>query len=211
MSSKRLHEIEKKNRKKGMSGHLSGLNYSDIWLTPPWILDALGSFELDPCTFKEHPWMIGTKKNYFESDDGTKKSWEGMTAYVNPPYSVVTPFLKKAAEHQNSIVLIFARTETKNWINHVWPHASAILFIYGRLYFHHPDGRKASSNAGAPSCLIAYGKEMRERLKQANLNGIKGKFVELNDHLFETQGTLEFPEDDNQISIFDQIRDQEKN
>lgn len=32
-----------------MGSHQSAVNKSDVWLTPPHILRALGEFDLDPC------------------------------------------------------------------------------------------------------------------------------------------------------------------
>ncbi len=68
-------------------------------------------------------------------------------------------WLYRMAEHGNGIALIFARTETKCWFDEVWPKASAVRFIEGRLYFYHVDGTRSSANSGAPSALIAYGSE----------------------------------------------------
>lgn len=63
------------------------------------------------------------------------------------------------------------------FFKHVWNKADAILFIEGRLYFHHVSGERAKANAGAPSCLIAYGKNNIQYLLNS---GIKGKLILLN-------------------------------
>jgi hypothetical protein len=55
----------------------------------------------------------------------------------------------------------------------VWDKATAVLFIKGRLKFYHVTGEQGDS-AGAPSVLIAYGKENAELLKNS---GIAGKFL----------------------------------
>ena len=54
----------------------------------------------------------------------------------------------------------------------VWGKADAVLFLRGRLYFHHVDGRRASANAGAPSCLIAYGVSNVEAIERSGIKGI---------------------------------------
>ena len=79
----------------------------------------------------------------------------------------------KCAEHGNCIALTFARTETRMFFESVWDKATAVLFIKGRLRFYHVTGEQGGA-AGAPSVLIAYGKENAEILK--TLGGI-GKFV----------------------------------
>jgi hypothetical protein len=148
---------------------------NDEWLTPPHILDALGTFDLDPCAPIISPWS--TAKNKFTiEDDGLKQNWFGRV-WCNPPYGLqAAEWLNKLSEHGNGIALIFARTETRMFFDHVWKKADAVLFIEGRLFFHYVTGEKAPANAGAPSVLVAYGKENVEILKNCN---IRGKFVNL--------------------------------
>ena len=84
--------------------------------------------------------------------------------------------MEKLAKHGNGIALIFARTETKMFFNYVWDTADSILFLKGRVTFLQPCGNVGRFTAGAPSCLIAYGKENTNYLKNSNL---KGKFIKL--------------------------------
>jgi hypothetical protein len=62
------------------------------------------------------------------------------------------------------------------FFKYVWNAADAILFIEGRVTFCRVDGTPAANNGGAPSCLIAYGKENVEILKNSD---IMGKFIRL--------------------------------
>jgi hypothetical protein len=88
--------------------------------------------------------------------DGLLANWRGRV-WCNPPYGRETAaWLRRCWQHGNSTALIFARTETDAWFDHVWPHASAILFLKGRLHFHHVDGKRAEHNSGAPSALVAF-------------------------------------------------------
>lgn len=72
--------------------------------------------------------------------------------------------------------MIFARTETKTFFSQVWNKADAVLFIEGRLYFYHVTGERAAHNSGAPSVLVAYGRENIRLLRESK---IKGKFIKL--------------------------------
>lgn len=165
--------IDKKSR--SMGSHQSAKMISDVWLTPPYILDALGVFYLDPCSPISRPWNTA-KKHYTINDNGLIHKWEGRV-WLNPPYGLeASKWLNKLASHGNGIALIFARTETKMFFDHVWNKASALLFIEGRLFFHRPNGEVAKANAGAPSVLVAYGENNSEILKNC---GIKGKFISL--------------------------------
>ena len=145
-------------RRSGIGGHQSARMKSDEWLTPPQIVQALGPFDLDPCSPINRPWPTAST-HYTAEDDGLSKPWFGRV-WMNPPYGAeAAQWLKRLAEHGNGIALIFARTETAMFFDHVWPHASALLFIKGRLHFHYVDGRRAEANSGAPSVLIAYGEK----------------------------------------------------
>ncbi|PPB13193.1 adenine methyltransferase [Brevibacillus laterosporus] len=148
-----------------MGGHQSTKMIKDEWLTPPDILATLGEFYLDPCSPVDRPWDTA-KIHYNISDNGLSKGWFGRV-WLNPPYGrKASDWLKKMVSHGNGIALIFARTETEMFFEHVWEKADALLFFRGRLYFHHVNGERAENNAGAPSVLIAYGLENVKYLEQ---------------------------------------------
>ncbi len=158
-----------------MGGHQSAAMKSDTWLTPPEILRALGEFDLDPCCPIVRPW--DTAIEHFDiNDDGLAQPWAGRV-WLNPPYSrEAVKWLRRMADHGNGIALVFARTETSWFFETVWRKASAVLFLEGRIHFHLADGSRAAANAGAPSCLVAYGAMEALRLQEC---GIAGYFVSL--------------------------------
>ena len=157
-----------------MGSHQSAAMLSDVWLTPPAIIEALGPFDLDPCSPLNRPWDTAAK-HYTIEDDGLSHEWEG-SVWLNPPYGKQAAiWLERLAKHGDGIALVFARTETRMFFDHVWPHATALLFIESRLHFHRPDGTRAPANAGAPSVLIAYGIDAARRLMRC---GIPGAFVD---------------------------------
>jgi hypothetical protein len=146
----------------------------DEWLTPPHIFEALQPFDIDTCAPVTPPWHIAPR-SFTVNDDGLAQSWGGAFVWCNPPYGTKTKlWLAKMAEHRNGIALIFARTDTIMFQDYCF-EADAILFIRGRLSFYDVDGVKGGP-AGAPSCLIAWGTEAVERLKNS---GIRGKLVVL--------------------------------
>lgn len=144
------------------------------WLTPPEILQALGTFDMDPCASQFQPWRTATTQFTIE-DDGLARDWVGRV-WCNPPYGPhAEKFLKRMADHGNGIALIFARTETKTFQEHCWARADGMLFMAGRIKFRLPGGG-VSGPAGAPSVLIAYGKE---NLRALRASGIRGYVVAL--------------------------------
>lgn len=157
----------------GMGSHQSAAMLKDEWLTPPNILRALGPFDLDPCAPVNRPWEMAAQ-HYTMLDDGLNKPWHGRV-WCNPPYGRETgAWLARLADHGNGIALIFARTETEMFFEQVWNKATGILFLQGRLHFHHVDGTRAPANAGAPSCLVAYG---MDNVRSLMTSGIAGRFV----------------------------------
>ena len=148
---------------------------TDVWLTPPYIIEALGEFDLDPSSPIQRHWNTA-KKHYTIIDDGLSQEWEGRV-WCNPPYGRETKkWLKKCANHGDAMALIFARTETIMFFDEVWDKASAIFFLKGRLRFYTDQGIQANASAGAPSVLIAYGDNNAEILKNCKL---EGKYIDL--------------------------------
>ena len=158
-----------------MSGHQSAAMITDTWLTPPEIIKSLGDFDLDPCCPANMPWA--TANNHFTKEhDGLIQPWVGRV-WLNPPYSKeAVKWLRKLADHGTGTALVFARTETGWFFETVWRQATSVLFLEGRIHFHLPDGSRAKANAGAPSCLVAYGEYDDQQLRDS---GISGHYVRI--------------------------------
>lgn len=155
-----------------LSGHQSAKMKNDEWLTPPEILRALGPFDLDPCAPIVRPWETAAR-HYTVLDDGLNAPREnnGVRVWLNPPFGrAAVQWLRRwGVEHGNTIALIPARTETAMFYECVWGAADGVLFIKGRPHFHYVDGRRAAFNSGAPICLVAYGGENLEVLRNSRL------------------------------------------
>lgn len=140
------------------------------WLTPPAIIAALGVFDLDPCAPRQRPWPTA-KRHYDKVMDGLQLPWRGRV-WLNPPYGQDTlKWMRLMAAHNHGTALIFARTETRVFFECVWPKASALLFLRGRLRFFNSDGTQSQFSGGAPSVLIAYGETDKLCLQECKLSG----------------------------------------
>lgn len=111
---------------------------TDDWATPKFIYDqavSIGMF--DPCPFHS-------------TFDGLQIEW-GETNFVNPPYSQLKLWVKKAIqEHEKGrkvLLLIPARTDTKAF-SLLFKYGSRINFISGRLRFNE------ANYAPFPSMLV---------------------------------------------------------
>lgn len=157
----------------GMGGHQSARALADEWLSPPWLLQALGPFQLDPCAPVKRPWAMA-EEHFTIRDNGLTKPWSGRV-WLNCPYGAETArWLARMADHNNGIALIFARVETAMWFESVWTKASALLFLRGRLTFYTVKGKAAKFNGGAPSALVAYNESNARCLETC---GIAGAFM----------------------------------
>lgn len=163
--------VTTRRRLPGIGAHHSANPQTDEWLTPPLIIDALGPFDLDPCSPLDRPWDTAAR-HLTVDDDGLHEPWSGRV-WLNPPYSEVGLWMQKLGQHGQGTALVFARCETAWWFDWVWPYATAFLFLRGRLTFYRPDGTRSKEghNAGGPSVLVAYGSYDAERLRRSPLIG----------------------------------------
>ena len=71
---------------------------TNTWITPRYITQALGEFDLDPCAATDMPWYHAAT-NWTEEDDGLSKEWFGRV-WLNPPYGRYTAtWMKRLAEY----------------------------------------------------------------------------------------------------------------
>lgn len=151
-----------------LGSHQKTIGTSQNWITPKYVIECLGKFDLDPCASINAPWICA-KSNYTER--GLEKEWFGRV-WLNPPFNryEVGKWIKRLAEHGDGIALLHARTEAE-WFLSCWQHATAILFLADRLHFHYPNGDRAEANSGAPACLVSFGVENRLALINSGLKG----------------------------------------
>lgn len=161
-----------------IGGHHNPVPKTETWLTPPYILQALGAFDLDPCAAEEQP-TWAAPRSFTAFQDGLAREWHGRV-WLNPPYTAKTVgfWMRRLAAHGRGTALIFARTETDLFFETVWRAANAVFFFEGRINFHFPNGTRSPSNAGAPSVLVAYGVDDVLALEHAAATKkLKGQYI----------------------------------
>lgn len=131
---------------------------TDSWLTPLWIIKALGDdYDLDPCGFYYHR----TAKEVWQYPKcGLSNEWTGKV-WLNPPYSDAKTWLNKMVKHRNGTVLIFARTGPLGKYIKDCDH----LFLFRkRIKFLNTNLIEAKYNPGADSMLMSWGEQDFSRL-----------------------------------------------
>lgn len=139
------------------------------WITPKWILEELGQFDLDPCSPATMPWTTATTMIQMPQD-GYRAPWQGRV-WLNPPYNQAAAWLAKMAVHGNGIALVIPRTDKSTFHRDVLRKAHGLLFFQRRLKFCTTDGREAAGALPWPSVLVAYGEENALILEGSNLEG----------------------------------------
>ena len=59
-----------------LGSHQTCIGKSQVHITPQWILERLGPFDVDPCAADPRPWDCA-KQNITEAEDGLSKEWNG--------------------------------------------------------------------------------------------------------------------------------------
>lgn len=138
----------------------------DDWATPEWLFQLLHArfeYTIDLAASKENAKL---PRYFTEEDNSLKKSWDTERGFCNPPYSLAPEFIEKAyienvqnwmrwgrdsscAEHTS--LLLPARTSNKEWGKYIFPHATELIFIEGRVVF-----EGASLGAPFPSVVVTF-------------------------------------------------------
>lgn len=154
------------------------------WETPDSLFKELNStfnFYMDVCAIEKNKKL---DRYISPEQDGLTTPWKG-TCWMNPPYTRrqhlwVEKAIKevKCGNCDTVVILIPARTETVAWQEHIFPNATAISFIRGRLKFNN-----MSSGAPFPSALVVIGRVTDNQLRVLQKYGrlIKGdRYVGIN-------------------------------
>lgn len=146
-------------------GSKTPLDQRDLWRTPPALfasLDAEFRFQLDAAAAPHNALC----RRYITAEQNTLETpWDdylNVPGYVwlNPPYSDITPFVKKAAAESNNqigtVMLVPADTSV-GWFKEAIQTASEVRFITaGRLAFINPVTGKPVSGNNKGSMLIIW-------------------------------------------------------
>ena len=144
-----------------MNNNLMFSSKDQTWETPIEFFNKVNEefkFDIDVCAVDE----TAKCSNYYTPEvDGLKQEWKGV-CWMNPPYGrQIGKWIEKAYNESvkgaTVVCLIPARTDTKYWHEFIFPYASEIRFIKGRLKFGNSD-----NSAPFPSALVIFSNKIKE-------------------------------------------------
>lgn len=146
-------------------GSKTPVDQRDLWRTPPALFACLNAefcFQLDAAAAAHNALcrkFITAEQNTLETPWADYLSIPGYV-WLNPPYSDITPFVKKAsaesANHIGTVMLVPADTSV-GWFKEAIQTASEVRFITaGRLAFINPVTGKPVSGNNKGSMLIIW-------------------------------------------------------
>ena len=137
----------------------------DVRLTPPHVVEmivsAFGPISIDPAGHLNS--FVTADTVLTEEDDGLATKWTGRSAFVNPPFSDLTRWMRRCADawSGNEVELIIglfpARTETGVFRERIFGTAD-VLLLPRRLAFH-DDTRAKLDPAPFALMLCVWGAE----------------------------------------------------
>lgn len=150
-----------------MAGYTATAKRTDWW-TPPELVERVravfgGAIGLDPCGSPGSA-VKAIREYYLPSENGLALDWNYPSVFVNPPYGRgIAAWVQKCVEvaHGVEVILLLpAATGTKHWQDAIFPTASAINFIRGRLKF-----VGAADDAPMPCALVYWGRDVERFAK----------------------------------------------
>lgn len=104
------------------------------------IYDAFGEIDLDPCGHRLSPVVARRRIILDEGGDGLTEEWSGDLVYVNPPFSQLLVWLRRAHDQwrggrvRTVVCLVPVRTDSV-WFHDVLSADADIFLLRGRVRF----------------------------------------------------------------------------
>ena len=136
------------------------------------IYEAFGEIDVDPCANALSPVVARRRILREEGGDGLVEDWSGRLAYVNPPFSQLLQWLRRAhdqwrAGHVGTVVcLVPVRTDSA-WFHETLSGVAEIYLLKGRVRFLDPRG--GGQQTPFSLMVLTLGTTAAQRLRYAEL------------------------------------------
>ncbi|MEG3176168.1 DNA N-6-adenine-methyltransferase [Sphingomonas sp. RB3P16] len=148
----------------------------DSRFTPPdfmaSIYAAFGEIDLDPCAHLLSPVVARRRILRSEGGDGLADAWSGRVAFVNPPYSELLKWLRRAHDQwragtvETVVCLIPVRTDSV-WFHDVLSTDADIYLLRGRVRFLDPRGKGQHTPFSLMLLTLGATAEQKERYESS--------------------------------------------
>lgn len=122
----------------------------DSRFTPPEFMEsihaAFGEIDIDPCAHLLSPVVARRRILLSEGGDGLSEAWSGRLAFVNPPFSQLLIWLRRAHDQwragnvETVVCLVPLRTDSA-WFHETLSVDADIFLLRGRVRFLDPKGK----------------------------------------------------------------------
>ncbi len=141
----------------------------DAWTTPSWITDALGAFDLDPCSNVRACVQADRAFRLDAGEDGLELAHTvpaDSRVFINPPYSSgqVIRWVK-AYEHTRFCFLLRFDPSTA-WFAHLYRRSGLVVVPRKRVNFQPPPGVKAFTNVYPHALFFARASDASEQINR---------------------------------------------
>jgi phage N-6-adenine-methyltransferase len=158
---------------------VSYMSKTTTWITPKWIIDAIGLSDLDPCGYRlDGKIIVETARNYYtlqDSQNGLIEKWS-CSIYCNPPYNNTAIWLRKCRDYYqdtgNEVIMLIKNVVERIYFQNEAAYMTGIVFIRDRVGFLNEYGEK-TNKATFGSTLIAFGEGAYERITKIEGLAIK--------------------------------------
>jgi hypothetical protein len=130
---------------------------TDNWCTPKWLAEALGPFDLDPCSNAASHVRAGQRFGLEYDIDGIEEPWCSTdktagpwSVFCNPPYSNPLPWAKRLRDHTGPWCALLKLDPSTKWWAVLMEAMPTVAPFRKRLKF---EGEQ-SMTANFPSVLV---------------------------------------------------------
>lgn len=152
------YDNERENKKSTEHKSNTPANIKDLWQTPVEIFNTLNDefwFTRDVAASEENSLC---NECITEEDNAITEAW-GAVNWCNPPYSDITPWVKKAIEqhrHGRTTVMLVPSDTSVKWFKLAYESCNEVRFISGRLSFINADTQKPVNGNNKGSVLFIW-------------------------------------------------------
>lgn len=130
----------------------------DLWQTPKSLFEGLNEeFNFDGDVAASFDNSLSSNF-YTESDDSLSKRWF-KSNWCNPPYSNITPWVKKAIEQHKlgkTVVMLVPSDTSVKWFKLAFDSCNEVRFINGRISFINAETQRPVNGNNKGSVLFIW-------------------------------------------------------